>query len=307
MRSNTLVVMDIPSKIDEIGAMIRALDRDDKEVFIETKIVQISLNDEFQMGVNWDKVFPHLAGHTALKLASNFPIPGAITSGVGTASIGTVNGAAFNDIIQALDVFGKSRALSSPRLAVINNQEASILIGSHTPYTTSTTTANTTQPVTAEAVSFVDTGVKLHVTPIIHDDGFITMKIKPEISDIGSYFIDHGNGDNKIPIVDSSEVQTTVRVKNGVTIIIGGLMKNELSNNKTKIPVLGDLPLIGKAFSNEDRSVHKTEIVIFLTPHIINGDVHADPDDYADSTPTIKHDKTYFDPLPKDESTVPVS
>ena len=154
-------------------------------------------------------------------------------------------------------------------------------------------------------MSFIDVGVKLHVTPTIHDDGYITMKIKPEISnEEPTLYPVPGSG--SIPIVDTVEVQTTVRVKDGVTIIIGGLMKDELSNTKTKVPVLGDLPFIGKAFNTEDRNMQKTEIVIFLTPHIINGDVHTDPEEYLDRTSTLKGVKTYYDPLPKDESTVPV-
>ena len=305
-RSNTLVVMDIPPKMAEIAAMIFALDKDDKEVFIEAKIVQISLGDHYQMGINWEQILPN-AGHTVVDLKSSFSVPGtSITSGVGTATVGTLNRDNYQVVLQALDTFGKSRTLSNPRLSVVNNQEASILIGSNTPYTTSTGVTNSATTTTSETVSFVDTGVKLHVTPTIHEDGYITMKIKPEISDIGSYFIDNSNGGNKIPIVDTSEVQTTVRVKDGVTIIIGGLMKDELSNSKNKVPVLGDLPFIGKAFNSEDRNMQKTEIVIFLTPHIINGDVHTDPEEYVSTTPSLKGSKTYYDPLPKDESTVPV-
>ena len=305
-RSNTLVVMDIPPKIDEIGEMIFALDKDDKEVFIDAKIVQISLGDHYQMGINWEQIMPN-AGHTVVNLQSSFTIPGtSITSGAGTATIGTLNRDNYNVVLQALDTFGKSRTLSSPRLSVVNNQEASILIGSNTPYTTSTGVTNSATTTTSETVSFVDTGVKLHVTPTIHDDGYITLKIKPEISDIGSYFVDKSNNGNVIPIVDTSEVQTTVRVKDGVTIIIGGLMKDQVSNAKNKLPILGDLPFIGKAFSNEDRNMQKTEIVIFLTPHIINGDVHTDTDEYIKNTPALKGSKTYYNPLPKDESTVPV-
>jgi general secretion pathway protein D len=304
-RSNTLVVTDIPPKIEEIRTMIFALDRDDKEVFIEAKIVQIALGDQYQMGVNWDKVIPNI-NQTSLKLTSTFGLPAAsIGGGVGTLSIGTMGSGTFNDVIQALDTFGKSRTLSSPRLAVINNQEASILIGSTIPYTTSTTTSTSTQPVTSEAVSFIDIGVKLHVTPMIHDDGYVTMKIKPEISNQEATPYKDANN-NVIPIVDTSEVQTTVRVKDGVTIIIGGLMKDEVSNNKTKVPVLGDLPFLGKAFNTENRNTQKTEIVIFLTPHIINGDIHQDPDEYVNSSPTLKRVKTYSDPLPQDESAVPV-
>jgi len=305
-RSNTLVVMDIPPKIEEIGSMITALDKNDKEVFIEAKIVQITLGDQYQMGVNWEKVLPNVVGHTTLQLASSFSIPGAITNGVGTASIGTLSSGGYNAVLQVLDTFGKSRTLSDPRLAVINNQEASILIGTTIPYTTSSLTTSASGPTTSsESVSFIDTGVKLHVTPTIHDDGFITMKIKPEISNEESKAFTASDG-TLIPIVDTSEVQTTVRIKDGVTIIIGGLMTDMRINNKTKIPILGDLPWIGKAFNTENRNMQKTEIVIFLTPHIINGDVHADYQGYLKTTPTIKGEKTYFDPLPKDKSTVPV-
>lgn len=304
-RSNTVVVMDVPAKVEEIGAIIAALDRKDKEVFIEARIIQITLGNEYQMGINWEQLIPNVT-HTIVNLQSSFSIPGNITSGIGTATIGTLNRDNYNVVLQALDTYGKSRILSNPHLAVINNQEASILIGTTIPYTTSSiTTPATGSPVTAESVSFIDTGVKLHVTPTIHDDGYITMKIKPEISNEESKPFTASDG-TVIPIVDNSEVQTTVRIKDGVTIIIGGLIKDELINNQTKIPILGDLPFFGKAFKSEDRNMQKTEIVIFLTPHIINGNVHTDEKTYLESTPTIKGSKTYYNPLPKDESTVPV-
>lgn len=304
-RSNTLVVRDLPSKVDEINDMIQALDKNDKEVFIEAKIVQITLGDQYQMGVNWEKVLPNVIGHTTLNFKSAFSIPNA-PSTVGTASIGTLSSGTYDAVLQALDTFGKSRTLSDPRLAVINNQEASILIGTTIPYTTSTVTTPSSGPTTSsENVSFIDTGVKLHVTPTIHEDGFITMKIKPEISNEETKTFTASDG-TVIPIVDTSEVQTTVRIKDGVTIIIGGLMTNQLINNKTKVPILGDLPIIGKVFNTENRNMQKTEIVIFLTPHIINGDIRADPQEYLKTTSTVKGDKTYYDPLPKDESTIPV-
>ncbi len=304
-RSNTLVVMDIPPKVEEITAMIKALDKVDREVFIEAKIIQLTLGDHYQMGVDWQKVILR-TNNAAINFSSNFPLPGSPTSNVGTASIGTLSSGTFSDVLQALDTFGKSRILSSPRLAVINNQEASILIGTTIPYTTSAVTTPASGPTTSsESVNFIDTGVKLHVTPIVHGDGYITMKIKPEISNEESTPFTAPDG-SLIPIVDTSEVQTTVSVRDGVTIIIGGLIKDEFITNKNKIPVLGDLPLLGKAFSSIDRNMQKTEIVIFLTPHIINGDVTNDPKEYVKTTSTSRGIKTYYDPLPKDESTVPV-
>ncbi len=304
-RSNTLVVMDIPPKVKEISAMITALDKHNKEVLIETKIVQVTLGNNYQMGINWEKIIPNV-GHTVVDLHSNFSLPSSITTGLGTATIGTLTRDNYNVVLQALDTFGKSRTLSNPHLAVINNQEASILIGTTIPYTTSSVTTPASGPTTSsESVNFISTGVKLHVTPTIHNDGYITMKIKPEISNEESTPFTAPDG-SLIPIVDTSEVQTTVSVKDGVTIIIGGLIKDQLINNKTKIPILGDLPFLGKVFNTENRNMQKTEIVIFLTPHIINGDVRTDPEEYLKTTSTLKGNKTYYDPLPKDESTVPV-
>ncbi len=277
VRSNTLAVTDIPFKITQIAAMVAALDKNDKEVLIEAKIIQIELSDEFQMGINWEKILPKL-GHQVVDLKNNFSLPASV-SPVSVAAIGILSKESYNVVLQMIATWGKSRLLSNPRIAVINNQEARILVGTTTPYvTSSTTTPASGSNVTAETVNFIDTGVKLHVTPVIHDDGYITMKIKPEISST-SKSITTGVQKNQIPIVDTSEVETTIRVKDGVTIIIGGLIKDEVKNTKNKIPVLGDLPLVGKVFRNESRSKNKTEIVIFLTPHIISGDVRADKDE----------------------------
>jgi type II secretory pathway component GspD/PulD (secretin) len=150
--------------------------------------------------------------------------------------------------------------------------EARILVGSSKPYVTTTTTAPSSGPVTvSEEVKFIDVGVKLVVTPVIHKDGYITMKIRPEVSSAATSLKTGQN--NLIPIVDTSEVETTVRVKDGVTIMIGGLIKEEKSRGDFKVPVLGDIPLVGSAFKSQSRGKEQSEIVIFLTPRIISGDV----------------------------------
>lgn len=300
-RSNTLVLTDIPPKIKEISTIIKALDKNEKEVLIEARIVQIDLTDAYQMGINWEKIIPN-AQHTVVSLQNDFSLPSV--SPVSTAIIGTLDRDGYSAVVQMIATLGKSRLLSNPRIAVVNNQEARILVGTTTPYVTNSVTTPATGPTTtAESVSFIDTGVKLHVTPNIHDDGYVTMKIKPEVSSTPKSIVTSQK--NEIPIVDTSEVETVIRVKDGVTIIIGGLIKDEVKNSKNKIPLLGDIPLIGKAFRNETRSSKKTEIVIFLTPHIISGDVHQDPD--YNEPETIKANKTYTNFLPfKDDQTVPV-
>ena len=127
-----------------------------------------------------------------------------------------------------------------------------------------------------ESVNFIDVGVKLYVTPPIHDDDYITMKIKPEVSSV-TRFVTTGNN-NTIPVVETSQAETTVMVKNGVTIVIGGLIKDEKIDSVNKIPILGDLPILGAAFRNKNQLLRKTELVIFLTPQIISGDTRTEED-----------------------------
>ncbi|HNV24583.1 MAG TPA: type II and III secretion system protein, partial [Candidatus Omnitrophota bacterium] len=140
------------------------------------------------------------------------------------------------------------------------------------PYVTSTTTTPSSGPATtAESVHFIDVGVKLYVTPTIHHDDFITMKIRPEISSVVDNLTTGTN--NIIPIVETSQAETQVMVKNGVTIVIGGLIKQEQIKTTRKIPFLGSVPLVGVAFRSTYQKEVKTEIVIFLTPKIMTGDI----------------------------------
>jgi MSHA biogenesis protein MshL len=272
VRSNSVIVTDIAPQIQQIRKVVTALDRDEKEVLIEARIIQISLDDRFKMGVDWEAIIPEY--HQLTFKNQNFVqdvgqnvIPQSLVS------IGTLDQDHYTAALQMISRLGKSRVLSSPRIAVVNNQEAKILVGTTKPYVTSTTTTTASGPATtAEAVNFIEVGVKLHVTPTVHDDGYITMKIKPEVSTSTTSV--RTSQSNEIPIVDSSEVDTTIRVKDGVTIIIGGLIKDETTDTKSGVPVLGDIPFLGRAFTRLEKGTAKTEIVIFLTPHIITGDVH---------------------------------
>ncbi len=290
VRSNTLVVTDIAPKIEEMKTIVEALDKNEKEVLIEARIIQITLDDSYKMGVNWEAI---VEKYHDLHFTNNFGLGSAI-SPVSTASIGTLSKDSYNAVLNMIATMGKTKVLSNPRIAVINNEEARILIGTTKPYVTTSSTTTATGPVTtAQTVNFIDVGVKLHVTPTIHDDGYITMKIKPEVSSAATSLTTSDN--NQIPIVDTSEVETVIRVKDDVTIIIGGLIKDEAQNSKDKIPVLGDIPLLGKAFRRENRSINKTETIIFLTPHIISGDVHVDPERYP--LVDIKQGETYYSPV----------
>lgn len=272
-RSNKLVVSDTKNKLEEIARVIEAFDSNEREVHIEAKIIQITLNDEHKLGVDWEAI---VSDYHRLNLKSDFDILQS-TDKRGQASVGTLAQDDYQALLEALDTVGMTDILSSPSITTLNNKEAKILVGSNEPYVTTTTTTPASGPTTtAETVEFVEVGVKLFVTPTIHNDDFITMKIKPEVSSVTRTLATSNN--NTIPIVETSEAETTVVVKHGVTIVIGGLIKEEKSKNTKKIPLLGDIPLLGMAFRSDTDEINKTELVIFLTPQIITGDISANPD-----------------------------
>jgi general secretion pathway protein D len=111
----------------------------------------------------------------------------------------------------------------------------------------------------------VEVGVKLYVTPTINDSDFVSLQIRPEVSSVTSF-------SDGIPIVEKTEAETEVLIRDGVTLIIGGLIKNENRKTVRKVPLLGDIPLLGRLFSSTDRQLVKSELIIFITPHIISGD-----------------------------------
>ncbi len=267
-RSNRVVVSDTPRKIEEIKKFVDAFDQQHKEVLIEAKIIQITLDDTHKMGVNWETV---VANYHNLDLTSNFDIL-STTDKRGKITVGTIADDRYIATIEALDTVGTTDILSSPRITTVNNKEAKILVGSTEPYVTTTTTTPATGPTTtAESVNFIEVGVKLFVTPTIHNDDYITMKIRPEVSSVVRSLTTSNN--NSIPIVETSQAETTVMVKDGATIVIGGLMKESKTKSVKKVPLLGDIPWLGGAFKSTNDSVQKTEIVIFLSPRIVTGDI----------------------------------
>ena len=152
----------------------------------------------------------------------------------------------------------------------MNNQEAKILVGSKEPYvTTQISQTGTGTAVTAESVNFIDVGVKLFVTPSIARDGFVQMKIRPEISSRTGTLTTAQK--NEIPIVETTEAETVVMVEDGNVVILGGLIKDEVSRDEQRVPILGDIPILGIPFRSTKKTVKRTELVLFLTPHIITG------------------------------------
>ncbi len=314
-RTNKMIITDLTSKMPQIERLINELDERTKEVLIEAKILEITLNDEFKYGVNWDKVFKIsgrlasiAAGANLMDVFAGTILPAETGDIIGGAfQLGTLTANKYEILLQILETIGSTEVLSSPRIVVINNEEASILVGTNQPYATTGTTVSETVSQTTQQVTYLDLGVKLHVTPTINNEGYITMKIKPEVSTMtDSYTITSEEGDTirttTVPIISTSQAETTVMVKDGNTIVLAGLIEKRDVKKEDKIPFLADIPFIGKIFSNiqigtQDQPERK-ELVIFLTPHIISGDIEApEVREYITTTEPGKAEIVH--PLPK--------
>jgi type II secretory pathway component GspD/PulD (secretin) len=176
----------------------------------------------------------------------------------------------FDVMLKFLQTLGKTKILSNPTLTVINNQEAKIHVGERRAYVTTTITAGASTTTTAENVTFVDIGIQLSVTPLINDEGYVTMKVKPEISSVVGNITTSSN--NLIPIIDTSTAETTIIAKDGATIILGGLGREEKTESSEQVPFLGKIPVLGFFFRSKTQSAERTELLIMLTPIICEGD-----------------------------------
>jgi general secretion pathway protein D len=267
-RTNKIAVSDLPGKMEKIKKLIHAFDAETRQVLIEVQIVQIALSDQTQTGINWERLFT-VGNIRDAGVASAFPIAPAVSS-FGKFSLGTLAQNDFTVVLQALNTISKTNVLSRPRIAAINNQEATILIGSKEVYFSQTQSQSQVTTTTAEAVNFVDVGVKINVTPTITPDDFIIMKIRPEVSSVRETVTSPLG--STVPVVETSQAETTVKVKDGAMVMIAGLMKEDIRDTRKRVPILYKIPIIGWLFGNRDDDRTKTELAIFLTPRIFTGE-----------------------------------
>lgn len=268
--ANSLIITDLPENIEKIKKLLSSVDLPPQQVLIEAKIVDVTLNDLAAYGVQWDidynpqrglfnrqtRVSEELKGTISLGEQSS-----DLTGGQFTLNTLTLKNITATATIDALVKNGKASLLASPSIAVLNGEEARIVIGERFPYKerTQTTTGTT------ETTKFVDIGVTLKVTPQINEDGYITMRLHPEVSSLQSA-LDAG------PRITTREADTTVRIKNGETLVIAGLIKHTDDASKERIPFLGKIPILGFFFSRSDKKLEQKELTIFITPHIISSD-----------------------------------
>jgi len=274
--SSKIIVSDLPQKMAKITRLVREFDTETPQVLIESRVVEVTLKDEFQSQVNWDAILHKVA--SALELTGTFPIASSWTPSPALSadnqllSIGSLTRDDYNVALKILQTYGDVKVISQPEILAVNNQEAKIMVGSREAYVLQTLSQAQSTTVSAEDIQFIDVGVKLNVIPTINPDGFITMKIKPEVSSVRDTITTTLG--SRVPIVDTSSVESVVKVKDGAMMLIGGLSKRERRKDTSGVPLLVRAPFLGAFFSTRAQLDKTTEFFVFLTPHIVRGDTN---------------------------------
>ena len=249
---------DTPKSLDAMQLFLETVQNSvNRQIVIEAKLIEVQLNDQNQAGVNWNAAL----GNT-LTLTSTMAQASSFQLGITHKS--------FNALLSALRTQGTVDVRSAPSISTLNNQPAVIRIGTQDVFfvtTTQTDPRTGTIIQTATTPATVNEGVVLDVTPHISEDGVITMNVHPTITErTGAAVSPQGDS---VPIVDVRETDTIVRVLDGDTVAIAGLISGKTLKNFTKVPLIGDLPLIGSLFKRSSVEKDKTDMVVLLTPRIL--------------------------------------
>ena len=269
-RTKTLVVTDLAHNLDRIAEVVAMFDRQSRQVFIEAKIVQLSLSKENSLGVRWDHVLSTVNPRSTLSVASSFPLGLKENDSKGSLTYRTIAaGGDLTMVIDALEKMGDVKILSNPHIAAQDNEEASIKVITDQPYAELTYESGTTN-ITGKTYKFIPVGVSLNVKPQINDEGFIKMAIRPETSTISEWY-DSDVPQRGVPVVKKSFAETSISVKDGVTIIIAGMIEEQKTETVTGLPYLSRIPLLGALFRSKGLSTRSLETIVFLTPRIVTG------------------------------------
>ncbi len=251
---NLIVVEDEPGTVRRIAQLIGEVDKQPKQILIEAKILEVTLNDEESYGIDWAKLFNSNDGTGTVGTRGLAGAGGSGSSGF-FFDLATPN---VEVTLTALEQQGRVQTLSTPMLMALDNQEASVIVGDRRGYQV-TTTIN---QVTSESIEFLESGVILRVSPHIDTNGRIMMDIHPEVST--------GTVDSfGIPSQTTTEVTTSLLVPDGETVFIGGLMKHNTNNTKQGVPGLGRVPGLKYLFGSQEHTNVNTETIVLITPRIV--------------------------------------
>jgi type IV pilus assembly protein PilQ len=276
--SDTMIVHDYAENVDEIVAVIEDLDQRPKQVLVEATILQARLSENNAFGVDLSVLADFAIDQFTDPLGIVDDILGdttAIQQGRGAASttVGNTNTGdsgikiglvthSVSAFIKALESVTDTTVLANPKVLVLNRQKADLLVGEKLGYLSSTATDTST----TQTVEFLEIGTQLTLRPFVSDDGFIRMELKPSISDgntnrtVGSFVV---------PETTNQEMTTNVIVRNGQTVVLGGLFKEDTEVTRRQVPLLGDIPILGAMFKGQDDTVSRNEVIFMITPTIV--------------------------------------
>jgi type IV pilus assembly protein PilQ len=255
-RTNSLIVSDIPRKINEIGRLLPILDSPTAQVMIEAKLVEIDASASNEFGIDWS--MGNLGRSDGLTNAGMQTSLG-VGSPTGTVQFGHVtNLLDINATISYLEQQNRAHILSEPRIAICDNMTGTVMSGKQIPLTLKDAENNT-------YVQMFNIGISLTVTPHINADNNVTLELNPVVSDLTGEATA-----NKQPIIVSQSAETTLMIDDGATAVIGGIMRSKTTELEKRIPILGHIPLLGDwLFTYTSQNEETSELVIFVTPHII--------------------------------------
>jgi len=292
-QAGMVVVKALPKEL----AMVREfLERSQlsiqRQVILETKILEVQLNDSFSAGINWNAISGQLmAARNTSEFGQNFTITTA-SEAVGEVVSSVVGVNDISTLLSLLETQGSVQVLSSPRVSTVNNQKAIIRVGSDEFFVTgvsSSSTSNassTTSTPNLELSSFFS-GIALDVTPQIAEDGSVILHVHPVVSSVTDQTknITVGGQQFSLPLAfrEVRESDSIVRAHNGQVVVLGGLMKETLVDSNGKRPVVGDIPLINSLFKTKNYKRMKAELVILMKPIVVDGESWANQLDGARS------------------------
>jgi general secretion pathway protein D len=270
--NNSLVIYASQENYRLIEQTLTQLDRPQLQVAIHATIAEVTLNNDLQYGVEY-----YLQGNAATFGFTANPAQAALTAVLPGTNLLLGNQSSPQIVINALRTITDVKVLSSPSVVVLDNQEATLLVGDQVPVETgsanvlaATSTSSTT---VVNSINYINTGVILRVLPRVNINGNVTLDVEQEVS--GVVGAASGGQPNLTPTVSQRQIKSAVAVASGQTVLLGGLISETLSRSRNGIPVLEEIPGLGELFSTNDRSKQRTEIIVFIEPQIIRNSVDA--------------------------------
>ena len=267
--SNSIVVLSTQKDFELIDNIIQELDKEQKQVFVKAKIVEISESASQKLGIKYGLEGARANSNGIYSFAMNMggsaiALSPALSGAIRLADI--TSGLAFGATIDFLTTNGAAKMISEPSILCLNNMESKIYVGQTQSIITSATNADSTTDLTRNTYSREDIGLTLQVKPRISSDGKVTLQVETILEDV----LDGSGGSSGMPTTTKREVTTRAIVKNGESVIVGGLIRNKNIVNDSKVPLLGDIPILGRLFTHSTENEEQLNIVIVLTPYIID-------------------------------------